>query len=895
VSGVAGSAGSFTTDCSLVVQSWDRWLATATGIAEEEARGRSLAELFPDLEARGLLSRLRRVCEQGAVSVLAPAFHAYLLPCRPRAASVHFTHMQQHVTLAPLRAGDEVVGVLVTIEDVTGRRDHEHDIAAQLRSPDDAVRLRAVRTLASEGGASAPLVGALGDTNWRVRRAAAEVLAQRTDDASVEALLSAVRERHRDPATLNAALGALVHAGSDVVPPLLESFGHAAAEAELRTYLALALGLLEDPRAVPVLLAALDDEDANVRYHAIEALGRIRARASALAVAAVAEARDFSVAFAALDTLALIGEPSVTPRLVAVLDDELLHAAAAEALGQLGREDAVGPLAARLARPGYAVATLATALAALFARFDAAGNGALIADLARAVAGPDAGARVMEALAAAAVSERKGLLLVLSWLDPAGAEPLVVPLLEDPETRSIAADFLAHRRAQAVEPLLATLAGDDEEARKAAAATLGRIGAKAAVPPLLEMLAAPADVALVAASALGGIGDPAALDGLIECLDHPQAGVRRTAAAAIDSIGHPDLAQRVCGLLAHPSPRVREAVATVAGYFGFAECASALIACCDDADETVRRTAVEQLAYFDDARALKALTDALESGTPPVRAAAARSLAHAAVADAVPRLRVACRDSDPWVRYYAARSAGHHQRSELVPDLVALATGDATAPVRIAAVEALADIGAADAAAVLRPLASADDAMLARAALLALGRLGDSASLPVLLAALASGEPLRQLAALEAIACIRQELGPGTDEIVREVGALARTAHDGGVRERALQVLGRAAGASGVAAVIAIAESPRRAREVADALAALGEAQVSWVGHGLTHADASVRCVVVEALGRMEFSSAAALLATALGDEAPEVRFAAAQALGRRDVRAARSTSPGRG
>ena len=95
--------------------------------------------------------------------------------------------------------------------------------------------------------------------------------------------------------------------------------------------------------------------------------------------------------------------------------------------------------------------------------------------------------------------------------------------------------------------------------------------------------------------------------------------------------------------------------------------------------------------------------------------------------------------------------------------------------------------------------------------------------------------------------------------------------------------------------LVAIAASPPRAREVADALARLGERELPWIAHGLAHADASVRCVVVEALGRLELPSAAATLATALHDDEPVVRFAAAQALGRRDLRAARSVSRVRG
>ena len=50
MTGSVGSAGSFTTDCALVVRSWDRWMAEASGIAEDEVRGHRLEELFPGLE-----------------------------------------------------------------------------------------------------------------------------------------------------------------------------------------------------------------------------------------------------------------------------------------------------------------------------------------------------------------------------------------------------------------------------------------------------------------------------------------------------------------------------------------------------------------------------------------------------------------------------------------------------------------------------------------------------------------------------------------------------------------------------------------------------------------------------------------------------------------------------
>ncbi|HEX2204321.1 MAG TPA: HEAT repeat domain-containing protein, partial [Longimicrobium sp.] len=356
-----------TTDRELVVRSWDAWLEEATGIPAAAALGRPLAELFPDVEARGLAARLRRVAEEGTVEVLAPAFHQYLIPCPPRGPAGHFARMQQHVTLAPLREGGAVVGVVATLRDVTARREGERRMAERLRSPDEATRLEAVEALAAVEASPDVLVGAFGDASWRVRQAGVEAVAHHRGDGVVEVLTRALREGHRDPAVLNATLSALAASGEDVLPPLVELL--ASEDTDLRLYVALALGIRGDPRAAPALEGALGDPDANVRFHAVEALGRLRARSAAPRIAELAESRDFSLAFAALDALAAIGDETAAPRVLPLLDDAMLRPAAVGALGALGGEESVAALAALLERDDVPPAEPAGALAAIHARF----------------------------------------------------------------------------------------------------------------------------------------------------------------------------------------------------------------------------------------------------------------------------------------------------------------------------------------------------------------------------------------------------------------------------------------------------------------------------------------------------------------------------------------------
>ena len=883
----ARSAGVFTTDVALVVQSWDGWLAAATGVAEEEARGRPLAELYPELEPRGLLARLRRVSESGEVAVLAPAFHEYLLPCPPRFRAAHFTRMQQHVTLAPLRAADAIVGVVVTIEDVTARRNRERELARQLESDDESERLHAARALAESDGAG-QLVGALGDRSWRVRRAVVDGLSHERDDAAIDALVAAVRERHRDPAVLNSALTALVHTERDVVPRLVPLMDDG--DADVRTYAALALGLLEDPRGVPRLVAALDDGNANVRFHAIEALGRIGSREAAVPVAAVAESRDFSVAFAALDALAHIGEPSVAPRLVPLLDDPLLQAAAAEAIAALGGPEATAPLARLLDQDGAPVEALAGALAALDER--QGDDGALVPEIARRNVGTAGARALIDALHGAAASERPAIVRVLGWLDGDGIDDALAGTLDDRTTCELASDALVRRGARAVGPLVAALesapledadSDADDLVRRAAAAALGRLGAASAVPALIALLDDAPEVAVVAAGALGHIGDRRALEPLLAALDDPHAALRQAAVSALNSLGHPDLATRLPVLLRDASPRVREAAVRAAGYLGDASHLDAMLALQVDDDEAVRRSVVEQLIRFEDPRAAAAVADALAHGTPPVRAAAARALAYGEPREAIARVKAACGDADPWVRYYGARSLGHlgrHSPAEASGVLLALATHDSVPPVRIAALDALAALGDVAEAGALRAIADDPDPAVAAPALAALGTARGGDTLEPLVAALAHADRVRRVAALDALT------RRGDADAVSAVAAVARHSADPEERTRALAVLAATADQRAVGALVDVARDPRRSAEVVATLATLPEERLAWLRAGLDDGDVHVRCTVIEALGRMRHRAASALLAEALRDPHPGVHAAAAYALARADLRA---------
>src|SRR5678815_4405475 len=267
--------GVFTTDTDLVVRVWDATLARITGISEESAIGQELTALLPDLEKRGLLKRFQRSLKEGVVEVLAPAFHHYLIPCAPVNPSKHFDKMQQRVTIAPLRDGDTIAGLIVTIEDVTERLERERELAARLAEGDESARLNAAETIRDDASYdTAPLLGALSDESWRVRRAAIKGVSQRAAPDAIAALISSVVENHHNPSLLNSALQVLTSSDVDTISLLVELLKNP--NADVRMQAALALGEQRDSRPAAALIEALNDEDTNVRYHAIEALGKIR-------------------------------------------------------------------------------------------------------------------------------------------------------------------------------------------------------------------------------------------------------------------------------------------------------------------------------------------------------------------------------------------------------------------------------------------------------------------------------------------------------------------------------------------------------------------------------------------------------------------------------------------
>lgn len=377
-------------------------------------------------------------------------------------------------------------------------------LACDLRTPDPERRLASTAKAGREGGARCvPLLsGALGDSDARVRAAAAEALA----------LLGERGEEHGDPPleVLRRAAPALRTACADE-------------RAEVRRASLYALASCDDGASLPTFSAALRDENAGVRAEAVQSLARLASTSELAEAAGVAALSalgddDHLVRYHALCAVDALEPAGFADALAGRLRDPRAEVAAEAAflLAERGDRRATDGLVAALGHRelGFEAARLLGKLG------DAAAVPALARSAGRLLGDPLVRLRAAASLAQLGDRSAEGLLLraLRSWRKP---------------LRGFAIEVLSEQRmASAFDTILATAQRPGDYHCSTAARALGRYRDVRATAALRELLTGhpDRDVREDAAWALGELGDPAAEEVLAAAaVQDPDDGVRETA------------------------------------------------------------------------------------------------------------------------------------------------------------------------------------------------------------------------------------------------------------------------------------------------------------------------------------------------------------------------------
>ncbi|MBE9089957.1 HEAT repeat domain-containing protein [Microcystis aeruginosa LEGE 11464] len=451
------------------------------------------------------------------------------------AGEVNFKFQKQTVGLVlrldvPKRFKVELLGLTKSNQVV-------NELSQALKDSDWGVRRSAAEALAEIGTetATAGLLKALEDSDWYVRWKAAEALANIGTETSIAGLVKALEDSDYDVS--GSAAEALGKIGTETtIPELLKALEHS--DDDVRSNAVKALGKIGTETAIPGLLKALEDSNSDVRRNAAFALGKIGSETAIPGLLKALKDSDWNVRWNAAFALGNIGSETAIPGLLKALkdSDRFVRWNAAEALGNIGSETAI---------------------------------------------------------------------------------PGLLKALEDSDrfVRGKAAEALGNIGSETAIPgLLKALEDSDEDVRMYAAEALGNIGSETAIPGLLKALEdSNKDVRMYAAEALGKISSETAIPGLLKALEHSDVYVRWKAAEALGNIGSETAIPGLLKALEHFDWFVRREAAAALGKIGSETAIPGLLKALKDSNKYVRSQAAEALGKISSETAMTELIKCLKN------------------------------------------------------------------------------------------------------------------------------------------------------------------------------------------------------------------------------------------------------------------------------------------
>jgi HEAT repeat protein len=651
------------------------------------------------------------------------------------------------------------------------------DLEAAFASEDPESRRRAVEFLREPDleldSPARYLLRALGDSDWRVRKQAVEVVRALAPGAELLSGLVLVLEPGDNVGLRNAAVEALGAFGEPAVRAIAGKLATLNADGKKLAAEALARILL--PSALAVLRPLLLDQDPNVRAAALDAIATVGASAGSEAFDILngflrRPNEEAFVRLCALDGINRLGSLLSWRTIESMLGDPVLERSACSAAGRSSHPEAWGALLAAFERArGGGVSAVLSALVEYSRAF--AQNQLLLR------AEPPTVAVVERLLGLAStrnddLGSRKAALIVAGALGVERIAPIAAEALSDVRLLAEADESLSLLGARAVPALLERAQSADPDTRAACIEIVTGLSDAAAAPLAVTAIRRwmEAGTPVVVRAGLGAI----TLLGDESCFATVSAWLGNEEAASAAETALAALAQRY--------PEAARQLARSAGAEGAEAHAAAVIQSVLPAP--IRDTLADDVAY---------LSLLLSNSERALRRAALSGLGNAGSELGVHAAAFALTDEEPEVRFAAVLALSRLRSADGVllglGKLLELVENSDDEELVAATLGALADAGDPRVLGVLRPLLRNAPPMVAVAAIEALARVPDSRRVEALIEGLSHGEP-------EVVKASMLALGDTVDpRVLAHFGAcLDHDAWD--VRRLSADMLGRVGGES---------------------------------------------------------------------------------------------------
>jgi HEAT repeat protein len=397
------------------------------------------------------------------------------------------------------------------------------------------------------------------------------------------------------------------------IMPLVEQL-HATAKREVKCFILKFLGWSEDLRALPALLASLEEPDcAEVAAQALIDFGP---QSLPSVLQTLHNADEDEIVSLLLRVVNAFRSAEAIPSIIPFLDHDnpLIRKLAIETLGEVLHPRTIDFLLVKLDDPDIASQQAAVnAVSALVAAFPGT-KSEVLAKVRKLLQSSSLPMKLNslsvyvniqgegyhdELLLASKDSDpvirQKAVSLMGKFGEERFADQLVLSLADEATTVRLAAinAIVRLRPEKGIEPLIASLEDDDVWIRTAAAQALGEYRHPAALLPLVRHLENDVPpVRIAAIEALGKSASASVRDVLFRCLMDEDLELRRAAFLALARIDGDDVFRRLADGMVDEDWRIRAAAAAALGQRGDRRALPALLRALEDSDPYVQECAV---------------------------------------------------------------------------------------------------------------------------------------------------------------------------------------------------------------------------------------------------------------------------------------------------------------